>query len=490
MSEESRGNVRIRTPPEEQILERDGSIKKSSPGSQDQDSSSPRTEREGVTISDETEEADGDGDGEGEDVLFPGLYDKIFYCFKQTWYPRFWCIQLICWPWFERISMMVIILNCITLGMYRPCSDIECDSQRCLILQGFDHFIFAFFAAEMVVKVMAMGFIGKQGYLGETWNRLDFFIVVAGISEYIMDILEYSLNLENVSLSAIRTIRVLRPLRAINRIPSLRILVMLLLDTLPMLGNVLMLCFFVFFIFGIIGVQLWKGLLRNRCFLDLNVTVTVGDGYPNLTQFYTESEPWTDYVCSLPSDKGMRQCSEIKPLYSLDGLICNGTALPDADNSYVANSSECVNWNQYYTKCAISDENPFLSSISFDNILYAWIAIFQPYELTEAIEISNLIFTSLFALEMILKIIAYGPVGYVSNGFNVFDGLIVIVSVVEVLQDGSGGLSVLRTFRLLRILKLVRFMPALRRQLLVMLRTMDNVATFFSLLALFIFIFR
>ena len=50
----------------------------------------------------------------------------------------------------------------------------------------------------------------------------------------------------------------------------MRILVMLLLDTLPMLGNVLLLCFFVFFIFGIVGVQLWKGLLRNRCFLQLN----------------------------------------------------------------------------------------------------------------------------------------------------------------------------------------------------------------------------
>lgn len=66
----------------------------------------------------------------------------------------------------------------------------------------------------------------------------------------------------------------------------------------------------------------------------------------------------------------------------------------------------------------------------------------------------------------------------------------VCFSVIEVMQQGSGGLSVLRTFRLLRILKLVRFMPALRHQLLVMLRTMDNVATFFSLLALFIFIFR
>ncbi|KAJ9586534.1 hypothetical protein L9F63_019831, partial [Diploptera punctata] len=48
---------------------------------------------------------------------------------------------------------------------------------------------------------------------------------------------------------------------------SMRILVMLLLDTLPMLGNVLLLCFFVFFIFGIVGVQLWEGILRQRCYL-------------------------------------------------------------------------------------------------------------------------------------------------------------------------------------------------------------------------------
>lgn len=71
-----------------------------------------------------------------------------------------------------------------------------------------------------------------------------------------------------------------------------------------------------------------------------------------------------------------------------------------------------------------------------------------------------------------------------------------IYSVFELAQqflgvgEGNSGLSVLRTFRLLRILKLVRFMPNLRRQLFVMLRTMDNVAIFFSLLILFIFIFR
>ena len=56
----------------------------------------------------------------------------------------------------------------------------------------------------------------------------------------------------------------------------MRILVMLLLDTLPMLGNVLLLCSFVFFIFGIVAVQLWAGLLRQRCFLDPDIFLVSG----------------------------------------------------------------------------------------------------------------------------------------------------------------------------------------------------------------------
>lgn len=63
-------------------------------------------------------------------------------------------------------------------------------------------------------------------------------------------------------------------------------------------------------------------------------------------------------------------------------------------------------------------------------------------------------------------------------------------SVWEIIGQSDGGLSVLRTFRLLRVLKLVRFLPALRRQLVVLMKTMDNVATFCMLLMLFIFTFR
>lgn len=47
-------------------------------------------------------------------------------------------------------------------------------------MQDFDDFIFAFFAIEMVIKMVALGIFGKKCYLGDTWNRLDFFIVLAG----------------------------------------------------------------------------------------------------------------------------------------------------------------------------------------------------------------------------------------------------------------------------------------------------------------------
>lgn len=61
--------------------------------------------------------------------------------------------------------------------------------------------------------MVAMGIYGKNTYLADSWNRLDFFIVFAGFFEYVV-------HVKNLNLTAIRTIRVLRPLRAINRIPS------------------------------------------------------------------------------------------------------------------------------------------------------------------------------------------------------------------------------------------------------------------------------
>uniref|UniRef100_A0AAR2L605 Voltage-dependent T-type calcium channel subunit alpha n=1 Tax=Pygocentrus nattereri TaxID=42514 RepID=A0AAR2L605_PYGNA len=328
------------------------------------DEGAERRESAAGTVAEEAASASG-----GEALPYPSLAPVVFFYMKQTTRPRSWCLKMVCNPYpfipnpNSRASMLVILLNCVTLGMFHPCEDSDCDSERCKILEDFDDFIFAFFAVEMVIKMVALGIFGKKCYLGDTWNRLDFFIVLAGM-------LEYSLNLQNVSFSAVRTVRVLRPLRAINRVPSMRILVTLLLDTLPMLGNVLLLCFFVFFIFGIVGVQLWAGLLRNRCFLPENFSLPQSLELHNY--YHTENDDENPFICSQPRETGMRQCSSIPTLHE-EGLQCglDMGAYNSTDNT------TCVNWNQYYTNCSAGDVNPFKGAINFDNIGYAWIAIFQ-----------------------------------------------------------------------------------------------------------------
>uniref|UniRef100_A0A8C2F724 Voltage-dependent T-type calcium channel subunit alpha n=1 Tax=Cyprinus carpio TaxID=7962 RepID=A0A8C2F724_CYPCA len=292
---------------------------------------------------------------ENVQLPYPSLAPVVFFWFHQSTRPRSWCLALVS-TWFERVSMLVILLNCVTLGMFQPCQDLECHSDRCSILQVTHTYI-----THMVVKMVDLGIYGPKCYLGDTWNRLDLFIVMAGM-------LEYSLDGHNVSFSAIRTVRVLRPLRAINRVPSMRILVTLLLDTLPMLGNVLLLCFFVFFIFGIVGVQLWAGLLRNRCFFDNN----------SVSEYYRLDEADDiPFICSTTRENGMLHCSNI-PKRRVGGADCVLTADNDTDLVFKDPSNHgCVNWNLYYNNCSASEHNPHNGAINFDNIGYAWIAIFQ-----------------------------------------------------------------------------------------------------------------
>uniref|UniRef100_H2YFL8 Ion transport domain-containing protein n=1 Tax=Ciona savignyi TaxID=51511 RepID=H2YFL8_CIOSA len=286
--------------------------------------------------------------------------------------------------WFERVSMLVILLNCVPLGLYQPCQPkpgLPCGSPRCSILEICDHFVFAFFAIEMLIKMLAMGVWGKLGYLGEAWNRLDFFIVLCGM-------MEYTLQLEDtMNFTSVRTVRVLRPLRAINRVPNMRILVMLLLDTLPMLGNVLMLCSFVFFIFGVVAVQLWEGTLRQRCFLDPNVFNITGDIVQlHNTPFYSRGEEDLA-ICSLPMDSGEFHCSDrsiITP-FTVENITCsNKCKLFEVTQTC---TPMCIDWNQYMNTCKAGDSNPSLGSINFDNIMYAWVAIFQVISLEGWVDI-------------------------------------------------------------------------------------------------------
>ena len=90
-----------------------------------------------------------------------------------------------------------------------------------------------------------------------------------------------------------------------------------------------------------------------------------------------------DYICGMNDDSGMSKCHVASdperhlPMYRYNhSIFCNGSALPGSDNDASWDGS-CVNWNQYYTECRALAPNPFLGSISFDNIGLAWVVIFQ-----------------------------------------------------------------------------------------------------------------
>lgn len=68
----------------------------------------------------------------------------------------------------------------------------------------------------------------------------------------------------------------------------------------------------------------------------------------------------------------MRDCNSVPKLFEEGGVQCN----LDMDSNKTDNTT-CINWNQYYTNCSDSTINPFKGAINFDNIFYAWIAIFQ-----------------------------------------------------------------------------------------------------------------
>ncbi|XP_035386036.1 calcium channel, voltage-dependent, N type, alpha 1B subunit, a isoform X2 [Electrophorus electricus] len=74
----------------------------------------------------------------------------------------------------------------------------------------------------------------------------------------------------------------------------------------------------------------------------------------------------------------------------------------------------------------------------------------------------NIVFTALFSLECILKIIAFGPLNYLKDAWNVFDFVTVLGSITDILvteintTDRLLNLSFLRLFRAARLIKLLR----------------------------------
>ena len=78
------------------------------------------------------------------------------------------------------------------------------------------------------------------------------------------------------------------------------------------------------------------------------------------------------------------------------------------------------------------------------------------------IESISLFFGIVFIAECMVKVSGFGPIGYLKDPFNIFDGLLVLVSLVDIALMGSGEVGDLKSAKTLKLLKVLRMMRMLR----------------------------
>ena len=167
-------------------------------------------------------------------------YTSCFGCLPVEHPAREALIFVVDSVWFERITLVAVLINCVLLGLQGPPQlpsppsppppllEVASGAAASLPLTlspvssvssgAYDLFELGFtlfFSCEILCRIGAMGLAGHEySYLADGWNAIDSFVVAAGWFALLFPQLG--------NLTAVRAIRALRPLRTITRIPGLR----------------------------------------------------------------------------------------------------------------------------------------------------------------------------------------------------------------------------------------------------------------------------
>lgn len=261
--------------------------------------------------------------------------ERVLYCLKLSNPLRRLCIKIVEWKPFEYLILASIFLNCIALAVYTPYPNKD-NNVTNELLDSVEYVFLSIFLIEILLKTTAYGFIMHQGaYLRNAWNVLDFTIVMIGLVSVITDIVDQnsvdkSLNLD---LKSLRAVRVIRPLKLVNGVPSLQVVLNAILRAMIPLLHVALLVGFVIIMYAIIGLELFCGVMHNKC---------------QYMPFNSTSNEWVDlYEVEFP-------CSTAK------GYQCpNATSLGEE------------------VRCMPGWEGPYYGIINFDNIGLSMLTVFQ-----------------------------------------------------------------------------------------------------------------
>ncbi len=158
--------------------------------------------------------------------------------------------------YFDNTILMLIAITTINLAIESPLDDPK-NNKKLNVLNKIDYAMNAIFTLEMVLKILAQGFLlnGPNSYLRDSWNIIDFVSVLSSL---------LSMN-PNTSdnfkvLKILRVLKVLRPLKMVSRNKGLKISIMSLIKSLPDIGNLQLIIIFFLFLLGILHTTLFGGL--------------------------------------------------------------------------------------------------------------------------------------------------------------------------------------------------------------------------------------
>jgi hypothetical protein len=116
------------------------------------------------------------------------------------------------------------------------------------------------FAVDVGARIVAQGFWhGSRAYMRDAFNRVDFVLAIIGL-------IDFFINSSVPGMNAVRALRALRVLKAINRFENLKTFIKLISLTQERLQSAAFIIFFLVFVFAIVSVQLFCGVLRQKCF--------------------------------------------------------------------------------------------------------------------------------------------------------------------------------------------------------------------------------
>ncbi|XP_034448726.1 sodium channel protein type 4 subunit alpha B isoform X2 [Hippoglossus hippoglossus] len=156
------------------------------------------------------------------------------------------------------------------------------------------------------------------------------------------------------------------------------------------------------------------------------------------------------------------------------------------------NCCDCWRWLKQRLNTIVMD--PFVDlgitmCIVFNTVFMALEHYPMTEEFEELLSIGNLVFTGIFTAEMVFKLLAMDPYYYFQVGWNIFDSIIVTMSLVELGLADVQGLSVLRSFRLMRVFKLAKSWPTLNMLIKIIGNSVGALGNLTLVLAIIVFIF-